>query len=170
MSFLYGLRERLAASPGVVAAGIASASPLGAADFISGGRWSPKGARRVANEVAVNWNAATPGYFEALSVPLVRGRDFTARDDTASPPVMIVNEQFAKAMFPGENPLGRRTMSSRDEKVYREIIGVVRDVKYYGASDTATLARLGAVRAEQRVASGHRHRADARRPVGRRWR
>jgi predicted lysophospholipase L1 biosynthesis ABC-type transport system permease subunit len=49
---------------------------------------------------------------------------------------MIVNEHFAKAMFPGENPLGKRAMSSRDEKVEREIVGVVRDIKYYGASDT----------------------------------
>jgi predicted lysophospholipase L1 biosynthesis ABC-type transport system permease subunit len=50
---------------------------------------------------------------------------------------MIVNEKFAKAMFPNENPLGKRAMSSRDEKLYREIIGVVKDVKYYGASDSA---------------------------------
>jgi putative ABC transport system permease protein len=49
---------------------------------------------------------------------------------------MIVNETFAKAMFPNENPIGKRAMSSRDEKVYREIIGVVHDVKYYGASDS----------------------------------
>jgi putative ABC transport system permease protein len=49
---------------------------------------------------------------------------------------MIVNEKFAKAMFPNENPIGKRAMSSRDEKVYREIVGVVRDVKYYGASDS----------------------------------
>jgi len=66
----------------------------------------------------------------------LRGRDFTIHDDTAAPPVMIVNEAFAKAMFGRENPLGRRAMSTRDEKVYREIIGVVRDVKYYGARDS----------------------------------
>jgi putative ABC transport system permease protein len=89
-----------------------------------------------ATEVSINWNVTTPGYFAALGMPMVRGRDFTARDDSASPPVMIVNEHFAKAMFPGENPLGKRAMSSRDEKVEREIVGVVRDVKYYGASDT----------------------------------
>jgi len=50
---------------------------------------------------------------------------------------MIVNEKFARSMFPNENPIGKRAMSSRDEKVYREIIGVVKDVKYYGASDSA---------------------------------
>ena len=50
---------------------------------------------------------------------------------------MIVNAEFAERMFPNENPVGKRAMSSRDEKVYREIIGVVRDMKYYGASDSA---------------------------------
>ena len=49
---------------------------------------------------------------------------------------MIVNESFAKSMFGGDNPIGRRAMSTRDEKVYREIIGVVRDVKYFGARDS----------------------------------
>jgi len=50
---------------------------------------------------------------------------------------MIVNETFAKRMFGAENPIGKRAMSSRDEKVEREIVGVVRDVKFYGASDSS---------------------------------
>jgi predicted permease len=138
ISFLYGLRDRLAALPGVDATGIASASPLGAGGFYLGRSMVAEGREpSPATEVPINWNVTTPGYFAALGMPVARGRDFTARDDSTSPPVMIVNEHFAKAMFPGENPLGRRAMSSRDEKVEREIVGVVRDVKYYGASDTA---------------------------------
>src|SRR5205814_3320683 len=89
------------------------------------------------SEVDIGWNVATPGYFAALRLPILRGRDFTVRDDTASAPVMIVNEKFARAMFPNENPLGKRAMSSRDEKIYREIVGVVRDMKYSSAADTA---------------------------------
>jgi ABC-type antimicrobial peptide transport system permease subunit len=50
---------------------------------------------------------------------------------------MIVSQTFAKRMFGDENPIGRRAMSSRDEKVEREIVGVVRDVKYWGASDSS---------------------------------
>ena len=89
------------------------------------------------NETQVQWTVATPGYFNAIGIPMVRGRDFTARDDSTSPPVMIVNEYFAKAVFPGQDPIGKRAMSSRDEKVEREIIAVVRNVRYFGASDTA---------------------------------
>jgi putative ABC transport system permease protein len=137
VGFIYQLRDRLAAAPGVEAAGIASASPLGGGGFYLGRMMVAEGRdASPANEVPIQWNVTTPGYFAALRVPIVRGRDFTARDDTASPPVMIVNQQFAKAMFPNENPIGKRAMSSRDEKVYREIVGVVRDVKYYGANDS----------------------------------
>jgi len=132
------LRDRLAAAPGVEAAAIASASPLGGGGFYLGRMMSAEGRDPVpASEVAVNWNVTTPGYFDVLRVPILRGRDFTAHDDAAAPPVMIVNESFAKAMFGRENPIGRRAMSTRDEKVYREIVGVVRDVKYFGARDSS---------------------------------
>ena len=138
IAFLYGLRDRLAAVPGVTAAGIASASPLGGGGFYLGRMMLAEGREQSpSSEVDIGWNVATPGYFAALRLPILRGRDFTVRDDTAGAPVMIVNEKFARAMFPNENPLGKRAMSSRDEKVYREIVGVVKDVKYYGASDTA---------------------------------
>jgi len=136
--FLYALRDRLAALPGVEAAGIASASPLGGGGFYLGRMMVAEGRdQSPAGEVPISWNVATPGYFAALRLPIVRGRDFTVRDDTASAPVMIVNEKFARSMFPNEDPIGKRAMSSRDEKLYREIIGVVKDVKYYGASDSA---------------------------------
>ena len=138
IAFLYGLRDRLASVPGVTAAGIASASPLGGGGFYLGRMMLAEGREQSpSSEVDIGWNVATPGYFAALRLPILRGRDFTVRDDTASAPVMIVNEKFARAMFPNENPLGKRAMSSRDEKVYRQIVGVVKDVKYYGASDTA---------------------------------
>jgi predicted permease len=138
VGFIYQLRDRLAAAPGVQAAGIASASPLGAGGFYLGREMVADGlAPTPDNEVPINWNVATPGYFAALGVPLVAGRDFRLTDDSAGTPVMIVNETFARRMFGRQNPLGRRAMSSRDEKVEREIIGVVRDVKYYGASDSS---------------------------------
>src|SRR5262249_43258797 len=126
LTLIYGLRDRIAASPGVDAAGIVSASPLGAGGFYLGRSMVAEGRDLTpANEISVNWNVTTPGYFAALGMPVTHGRDFTERDDSASAPVMVVNEHFAKAMFPGENPIGKRAMSSRDEKLEREIVGVV---------------------------------------------
>lgn len=133
---MYTLRDRLASAPGIRAAAIASASPVGGGGFYLGRMMAMEGkAPTPENEVQINWNVTTPGYFAALNVP-IRGRDFTARDDTTSTPVMIVNEAFAKAMFGKENPIGRRAMSTRDEKVYREIVGVVPNFKYYGVRDS----------------------------------
>ena len=138
VGFMYQLRDRLAAAPGIEAAGITSASPLGGGGFYLGRQMVAEGRDPIpANEVPVNWNVATPGYFAALRQPMLAGRDFQATDDSAAPPVMIVNQTFATRMFGSENPIGRRAMSSRDERVEREIIGVVHDVKYYGASDSS---------------------------------
>ena len=135
--FMYDLQARLAAAPGIRGAGIATASPLGAGGFYLGRSMAMEGkAPTPENEIQVNWSVATPGYFQALGIP-VRGRDFTTRDDTASAPVMIVSESFAKRMFGDANPIGRRAMSTRDEKVYREIIGVVPDMKFYGLRDSS---------------------------------
>jgi putative ABC transport system permease protein len=138
ITFFYGLRDRIAAAPGIEAAGIVSASPLGSGGFYLGRSMVAEGREVIpANEISVEWQAATPGYFAALGMAMLRGRDFTIRDDTASPPVMIVSETFAKRMFGTESPIGKRAMSSRDEKVEREIVGVVRDVKLNGAADSA---------------------------------
>ena len=138
LAFHYQLVDRLAGAPGIEAAAIASASPLNGGGFYLGRMMIAEGRENVpANEVPIMWNVTTPGYFAALRIPVLRGRDFTARDDTLSPPVMIVSETFAKRMFGAENPIGKRAMSSRDEKVEREIVGVVRDVKYFGAADSS---------------------------------
>ncbi len=137
VAFHYQLRDRIAAAPGIEAAGIVTASPLGGGGFYLGRSMVAEGRDPIAaNEITINWNVTTPGYFAALRIPMLRGRDFTTHDDTASPPVMIVNETFAKRMFGNENPIGKRAMSSRDEKVERAIVGVVGDVKFYGAADS----------------------------------
>jgi putative ABC transport system permease protein len=135
--FWYDLRDRLAATPGILGAGITSASPLGGGGFYLGRSMAAEGkAPLPENERPVNWQVASPGYFAALGVP-IRGRDFTARDDTAAAQVMIVNESFAKSLYGSLDVIGKRAMSTRDEKVYREIVGVVPDFKFMGVRDTA---------------------------------
>jgi putative ABC transport system permease protein len=124
----------LQALPGVEVASVASALPLGGGGFYLGRAFLAEGKTETSAEVDGQWNVVGPGYFRTLRMP-VRGREFTPRDDTASTPVMIVNTRFAERMFPGENPLGKRALSSRDERVLREIVGVVDDVRYFGADD-----------------------------------
>lgn len=80
---------------------------------------------------------ATPDYFHALSIPLVRGRLFTDRDDEKSPLVALINETAARMYWPGEDPLGKRLRVGgfdlpQDKAPWRRIIGIVRDVHQYG--------------------------------------
>ena len=73
-----------------------------------------------------------PQALETMGVPLISGRAFDNRDTEKSNPVVLISRSMAKQMFPNENPLGRRIRSWRDENVYREIVGVVGDVRYGG--------------------------------------
>jgi predicted permease len=70
-----------------------------------------------------------PGYFKTLGIPLLRGRDFSARDGSGNPHVAIVNEAAAAAYWPGDNPVGRRIQFA-GEGLPVEVIGVARNANY----------------------------------------
>ena len=88
------------------------------------------------------FNAVTPGYFRALGAPLLQGRDFTDSDELGAANVVIINETMARRFFPNESPIGKR-IAIPDRKnplqpqnspwerngPWREIVGVVADVK-----------------------------------------
>ena len=75
---------------------------------------------------------ASPAYFETLKIPILMGRDFSARDDQAAPKVGIVNQKFAKRYFGERNPIGRHVGMGGNPgtKLDIEIVGVVEDAKY----------------------------------------
>jgi predicted permease len=75
---------------------------------------------------------ATPGYFQALRIPLVRGRYFTAADDASAPLVAVIGEQTARDLWPGEDAIGKRLRMFNPSSPWMEVIGVVADVKHYG--------------------------------------
>lgn len=118
------LQERLGALPGVQAVAIASVLPLSGRgamnDFAVEGQPPPP--PNVNQEIAVA--SVTPGYFEAIGVPLVRGRWFAESDRNESPRVALINEAGVRQWFGGQDPVGRRVVSGTT----REIVGVVGDV------------------------------------------
>ena len=86
------------------------------------------------NPVAAGYAQVSPGYFTALKTPLRQGRDFTERDDTNAPPVVIVDETFVKNFKLGAEAIGRRLdLGDGTENV--EIIGVVQDIKRLGLAE-----------------------------------
>jgi putative ABC transport system permease protein len=90
---------------------------------------------------ASDFRAVTPGYFGTMGLPLIKGRDFTARDDLKSTPVTIISESLARRYFPNQDPIGKRINPSYsiDERgeLMREIVGIVGDAKHVNLSDDA---------------------------------
>jgi putative ABC transport system permease protein len=111
-----------------------SALPLNGGGFYLGRVFLREGSAEppAGPDYGASWNVVTPDYFNALDIGLVKGRLFTDNDNAQNPPVIIISETFAQRMFPNEDPLGKRIRSWRDENKLREIVGVVRDVRYRG--------------------------------------
>lgn len=84
----------------------------------------------------VLWQSITPGYFRTLNIRLTRGRVFDEHDDEHAPQVATVNETFAQRFWPGQDPIGKRVMISRNE-MHCEIVGVISDVKNSGVDKEA---------------------------------
>jgi putative ABC transport system permease protein len=76
----------------------------------------------------------TPGYFSAMGLRILRGRDLADTDSSTAPPVAVVNQAFVQAYFPGEDPVGRRISYSRlmPPESWRTIVGIVSDEKQEG--------------------------------------
>jgi predicted permease len=127
--FQADLRERVQALSGVEATAYASALPLS----MDGGRQNVAidGYRPAEGEdMEIFSNAVSDGYFEAMGVPLVKGRTFTAADREEAPGVVIVNESFVRRYWPGSDGLGRRVSLSGPDGPYLEVVGIARDSKY----------------------------------------
>jgi putative ABC transport system permease protein len=76
----------------------------------------------------------TPNYFELMGIRLLKGRSFTAADTAQTPHVSVINESFARRIWPGEDPLGKRFRLGLPESQlpWREVVGLVADVKLNG--------------------------------------
>ena len=93
-------------------------------------------------EFHARYHVASPGYFRAIGIPLVRGRFFTASDDMKGTPAMIVNRSMARRYWPNEDALGKRITfdDHPKEQDWMTIVGIVGDVKDKPNSPAAEMA------------------------------
>jgi putative ABC transport system permease protein len=136
--------RRVEALPGVEAAGAVYLRPLllgpigqGVRVFLEG---QPETREEADKNPTLNYQMASPGYFNAMGVPLRAGRFFTHQDNAKSPRVAIVSESTAQRLWPGQDPLGKRVSMSTftpgsPGRAWREIVGVVSDVRYRGLQE-----------------------------------
>ena len=125
-AFQLELKDRLSAIPGVTGVAMASRIPLGANIRTMG--VLPEGVEPLPDRDSYDVDATNVGddYFEAMDVPLLRGRAFSAGDGAESTPVVIVSEAFARRFWPGEDPIGK-TVEVRGRTL--EVVGLARDSK-----------------------------------------
>jgi predicted permease len=156
--FIRELVERVRQVPGVQQATIASTgAPIG--DGRRAGLLSAPGVSQSDGRTAfsADWNAVDPGYFATLKIPLVGGRDFTAADRGPTPQVAILGEAAAKRFFPGTGvqgavgqsitlqpgrtldvgPRGQIDRGRGDASWTLLVVGVARDIRYFGPRDMA---------------------------------
>jgi predicted permease len=121
-AFQENLRVRAASMPGVTSVAMATALPVSNA---SGSfRFAVEGAA----PVTADYNSITPGFFETVGAPVARGRAFTAADREGSQPVALVNQDFARRRWPGEEPIGKRLRLATGS-AYFEVVGVAPDLE-----------------------------------------
>ena len=138
-AFANALLERVTNLPGVQAVGITHSMPL-AGDYVLSFNIEGRPHIDPADLPSTNYYAVTPDYFRAMGIRLIRGRVFTPQDDAKAPRVAIINETMARQFFPNEDPIGKRINITNGPDTWREIVGIVADIKQYGL-DKATTAQ-----------------------------
>jgi macrolide transport system ATP-binding/permease protein len=123
---------RVATLPGVRSAAIAQNPPLAGGILRS---VFPEGQETTTRDrILVQVNSVSPGYFDAIGIPLVSGRDFERTDEVGAPLVVIINETMAETFWSGESPLGKRFKFFGDD-AFTTVIGVARNSKYNGLAE-----------------------------------
>ncbi|MEP6691798.1 MAG: ABC transporter permease [Gemmatimonadaceae bacterium] len=135
VAFYQQLTERVRAIPGVRAAAVAGQLPM------AGGlsMWSIFLDGRVVKVISEAPSAApqqvTADYFQAMRIPVVRGRAFTDADRDGAPFVTVVNETMAKQFWPGQDAIGHTLKMFNDKSPWATIVGVVKDVRSGGIQE-----------------------------------
>jgi putative ABC transport system permease protein len=138
LAFFERLIERTSALPGVVAAGLSQSLPI-QDDFLVGFDIQGRPPVPPGEGKSTNYYAVTPDYFTAMGIPLLRGRLFTEQDNKNARPVAIINETMATQYFPDEDPIGKSIHVTQGPEKFREIVGIVGDVKQYGLARPSPL-------------------------------
>lgn len=117
------------ATPGVREAALTSQLPL-SSDYDAYGVHSERHPRPTPqDDPSAHRYAVSPGYVEAMRIPVVSGRSLTENDNGQSPPVVLVSESFARKFFPGESAVGQRVRTgAHDRGPWRTIVGVAGNV------------------------------------------
>jgi putative ABC transport system permease protein len=132
-NFCNDVTERVGSLPGVISAGAISHVPLSGASagrgFSIDGKVLPPG-----ENASAAYRLTCPGYFKAMGIRMVRGRDFDPRDSLEGAGAVIINEETAKRYWPDEDPIGRRIKigPAAGPLPWLTVVGVAANVRHFG--------------------------------------
>ncbi|MEW5916278.1 MAG: ABC transporter permease, partial [Gemmatimonadota bacterium] len=132
VNFYQSLGDEVRQMSGVQAAGFVRLLPLATEIGDSGLEIEGKPLPAGTPNRSADWQAATPGYFEAMGIRAVKGRLFDRRETPDGLPVILINETLAREYFPNEDPVGQRIRVGGQQRPWRSIVGVVADVHHNG--------------------------------------
>ncbi|HKQ77974.1 MAG TPA: ABC transporter permease [Blastocatellia bacterium] len=127
--FFTEAQESVRQIPGVTAAAFTSQLPLSGDLDEYGVRFEPGPDGKPERGYSSFRYAVSPGYLEAMAIPLRRGRMLDARDVAGAQPAVVISESLAKRKFPDQDPIGKRAHVGRQDIPWYTVVGVVGDVK-----------------------------------------
>ncbi len=137
--FAHNVLERVRALPGVESAGLTTHLPLAGGQMTYGFLLEGQTDETLGNRMpgtkgdpqTTNLRFVSPGYFETLRIPVLRGRGLHESDVAGAAEVVVINQAMAEKYWPGQDAIGRRMRIARGSKpAWREVVGVVGDIRH----------------------------------------
>ena len=133
LTSLYGrIHDSLASIPGISAVAICTYSPLSHNNWGTGVWVDGRPAPGPNDDSYSSWDRVTPGYFDAIGNPILKGRGISEQDTGMSRHVAVINEAFARKFFKHENPIGKYFGQTGLASRQYEIVGIAQDARYLG--------------------------------------
>ena len=136
-AFYEAVLEKVGAFPEVQSTGLISLLPIQDAGTDNFFKIEGRPELPVSQRPDAEFRSVSPEYFDALHIPLVRGRYFTEHDDANAPAVLLVNKALADRFFSGEDPVGKRLSGLGTEGQWFLIVGVVGNTRQFGLAEPA---------------------------------
>ena len=133
IAFFDQVLARIEALAGVQAVGAVSDLPFSGSRTSNSFEIEARPPMARGESINADFRISSPNYFQAMGIPLLRGRDFSARDTRDAPLVVIINQTMARRFWPDEDPMGQRLTIGRaadGSPVWREVVGIIGDIRH----------------------------------------
>lgn len=128
--FYHDLLDSIQAAPGIRAAAVSSGVPFGVGTYSTSPVIAQQSVLPPGTPAAIDWRMVSGSYFKTMSIPMLRGREFTYADGPGSPPVAMISQDAARKLWGSGDPIGRTFYRAADpNKTEFSVVGVVADVR-----------------------------------------